>query len=174
MSSHILRTALRGAISKIPQRAISTSPVCSANVVLDQKLRDEIHPKIGNREIVGFGFNGNANYVDLGGFPCPAIRFKEDTPEILALKEKEKGDWKALTIDEKKQLYRASFCQTYAEMDAPTGEWKQIWTACIFAFVLTGWMLMFMKKVVYKPDPHLTDDHTGPRSCLWLCIQMGL
>jgi cytochrome c oxidase subunit 4 len=151
-------------VSKIPQRAISTSQVLgetapvSANFVLDQKIKDEIHPKIGRREIVGYGFNGLANYVDQGEFPCPAIRFKEDTPEILALKEKEKGDWKALSIAEKKELYRASFCQTYAEMDAPTGEWKEIVTAVIWAFVATGWLLLFMKKVVYKPDPMLTPE----------------
>jgi hypothetical protein len=33
-------------------------------------------------------------------------RFREDTPEILKVKEKEKGDWKKLSIDEKKLLYR--------------------------------------------------------------------
>ena len=43
-------------------------------------------------------------------------RFREDTPEILKLREKEKGDWKKLTIAEKKVLYRASFCQTIAEV----------------------------------------------------------
>lgn len=48
------------------------------------------------------------------------------------LKEKEKGDWRKLTLDEKKALYRASFCQTFSEVQAPTGEWKYV----------TGWTLM--------------------------------
>lgn len=38
--------------------------------------------KIGTREIVGFGFNGLPTYVDRVDFPFPAIRFREETPEI--------------------------------------------------------------------------------------------
>ena len=35
--------------------------------------------------------------------PFPAIRFGKNTPEIMALREKEKGDWHNLTLEEKKQ-----------------------------------------------------------------------
>jgi hypothetical protein len=48
-------------------------------------------------------------------------RFQEDSGEILKLREKEKGDWKKLTLAEKKQLYRASFCQTIAEVNSQNG-----------------------------------------------------
>merc|ERR1712154_122380 len=154
MSSHIMRLALRAPLNKIPQRALSTSPICSKAVVLDQSLRDEIHPKIGNREIVGFGSNGNSIYWDHPGYPCPAIRFKEPTAEVEKLQEKEKGDWKSLSLAEKKTLYRHSFCQTYSEMEAPTGEWKQLVAMCILAFGLTGWILYFMKTQVYGPLPY--------------------
>jgi len=44
------------------------------------------------------------------------LRFQEDNGEVLKLREKEKGDWKKLTLAEKKVLYRASFCQTIAEV----------------------------------------------------------
>jgi hypothetical protein len=37
---------------------------------------------IGKREIVGFGVNGDENYIDDVHFPFPAIRFNEDTAEI--------------------------------------------------------------------------------------------
>ena len=39
--------------------------------------------KIGNRDVVGFGWNGEATYYDRPDFPMPAIRFKENTPDVL-------------------------------------------------------------------------------------------
>lgn len=81
--------------------------------------------KIGNREVVGHGWNGQASYQDRVDYPMPAVRFRENTPEIKALREKEKGDWKKLSIEEKKALYRASFCQTFSEFKAGSGEWKK-------------------------------------------------
>jgi len=39
--------------------------------------------QIGKREVVGFGNNGEENYIDDVHFPFPAIRFKEDTGEII-------------------------------------------------------------------------------------------
>ena len=88
---------------------------------------------IGNREWVGYGHFGTACYLDTITCPFPSVRWKENTNEILALREKEKGDWRKLTIEEKKTLYRASFRQTIAEAYAPTGEWK--W---VLAIVLVG------------------------------------
>merc|ERR1719483_1855108 len=81
----------------------------------------ETKVEIGNREVVGFGGNGEATYIDSVMAPFPAIRFKEDVGEIAALRVKEQGDWKKMTKEEKKALYRASFCQTLAEVEAPTG-----------------------------------------------------
>ena len=85
-----------------------------------------IKAEIGKREVVGYGSCGEDNYIDVIWAPFPAIRFKEDNDEILKLRVKEKGDWKKMTTAEKKELYRASFCQTLSEMDAPTGDWKGI------------------------------------------------
>jgi len=113
--------------------------------------------KIGNREVVGFGFNGSANYADRIDFPMPAIRYKENTPDIQALKEKEKGDWSKLTLEEKKALYRASFCQTFAEMTAPTGEWKSILGITLMVSSLAVWMYLWMKLYVYSPLPETLD-----------------
>jgi cytochrome c oxidase subunit 4 len=62
------------------------------------------------------------------------------------LREKEKGDWKKLTSDEKKSLYRASFCQTFAEVEAPTGEWKGI-IGLALAIISTGlWGYIWLAK----------------------------
>ena len=65
-------------------------------------------------------------YADTLQAPFPAIRFKEETAEVAKIRQKEQGDWKKMTKEEKKVLYRASFCQTLAEVEAPTGEWKSV------------------------------------------------
>lgn len=64
---------------------------------------------------------------------------------LQALREKEKGDWNKLTLEEKKALYRASFCQTFAEMKAPTGEWKSVVGVSLIAASLAVWIYMWMK-----------------------------
>jgi len=109
--------------------------------------------KIGNREVVGYGFNGSYSYMDHIALPLPAIRFKEDTPDIQVLREKEKGDWKKLTVEEKKALYRASFCQTYSEMRAPTGQWKSIMGCTLLLVGLSYWVYIWPKIFVYPPLP---------------------
>ncbi|CAH1640521.1 unnamed protein product [Spodoptera littoralis] len=109
--------------------------------------------KIGNREWVGYGFNGQPNYVDRPDFPLPAVRFRADTPDIKVLREKEKGDWRKLTLEEKKTLYRASFCQTFAEFQAPTGEWKGVLGWSLVVASMAVWIYMGMKLFVYSPLP---------------------
>ncbi len=46
---------------------------------------DPIREKIGTREIVGFGMNGQPNYIDRVDFPMPAIRYKEVDRDIQVL-----------------------------------------------------------------------------------------
>jgi len=152
MNGQLVRSILRG--SQLSTRALSTSAQLRSEAALDQAARDRIHPKLGNRDVVGWGFNGSASYVDREEYPMPAVRFKENTPDVMALREKEKGDWKNLTMEEKKSLYRASFCQTFAEMKAPSGEWKSVLAAIITALAISGWTIVFMKKFVYSEMPH--------------------
>nr|ABV60336.1 cytochrome c oxidase subunit IV [Lutzomyia longipalpis] len=109
---------------------------------------NNIATKIGKREVVGYGWSGEPVYYDRVDYPFPAIRWQEPTPQIQALREKEKGDWKKLSIDEKKALYRASFCQTFAEFKHPTGEWKGClgWTLVFtsMAILFSLWMNLFV------------------------------
>lgn len=56
-------------------RAASTGAM---NPHLAEKLE-----KVGNRDIVGFGWNGEPVYYDRPDFPMPAVRFKENTPDVL-------------------------------------------------------------------------------------------
>lgn len=39
--------------------------------------------RVGNRDVVGFGYNGEPTYLDRVDFPCPAIRWKENTSDIM-------------------------------------------------------------------------------------------
>lgn len=48
----------------------------------DHAAVDHVKLAIGNREVVGFGMNGQPSYLDRVDFPMPAIRFKEVTPDI--------------------------------------------------------------------------------------------
>ncbi len=131
-----------------------------------------IKVQIGKREVVGFGSNGEEVYLDDVHHPFPAIRFKEDAGEIAVrkrerlyhntwchislckfcffflfqkLREKERGDWKKLTVEEKKQLYRASFCQTLSEVEAHTGEWKGVLGISLIFTALGVWGYILLK-----------------------------
>lgn len=158
MSNQLLRIVARRGLPLVQRSISTTSSVNTVDAALSQQQKDKFYPKLGNRDIVGFGVNGNPTYADREDFPCPAVRFKENSPEILALRQKEAGDWKNLTMDEKKALYRASFCQTYAEMKAPSGEWKSVIAGTLFALSLTGWFMIWLKVYVYPPMPHTITD----------------
>lgn len=58
--------------------------------------------KAAGREVVGYGMNGDPSYSDREDNPFPAIRFRKDDDVIRALRDKEKGDWKALSLEDKK------------------------------------------------------------------------
>ena len=64
--------------------------------------------------MVGHGLTGEINFGEIIDMPFPAVRFKENTPEILALREKAKGDWKNLTLEEKKTCIVIIFCALFA------------------------------------------------------------
>jgi len=127
-------------------------------VEISQADRDNYFPRIGNRDIVGVGVNNRPNYGDRFDFPYPAVRWGENTPALLKLREKERGDWKKLSVDEVKQLYRASFRQTFSEFTAPTGEWKFILAFCFGAGSLALWCWFLIKRFVHPALPHTFSD----------------
>lgn len=47
--------------------------------------------------------------------------------------------------EEKKALYRASFCRTFAEMNAPTGEWKYIIGMALIGVSVGLWAFLAVK-----------------------------
>lgn len=67
MAGRILSVAARSAICKKPTGVAQIHHVS----------------KIGSREVVGYGWNGSTVYADRLDYPFPAIRFKENTPDVL-------------------------------------------------------------------------------------------
>jgi len=144
MANRLLAVSSRALLraNKVPFACASMSSAADPSIAV-----------IGNRDVVGFGFNGQSNYVDRPDFPLPAIRWKENTSDVQALREKEKGDWRKLSKEEKKALYRASYCQTFAEFKAPTGEWKSVVGIGLMFISLALWTFYGMKAFVYPPLP---------------------
>jgi len=152
----------RRQLIKLASRSLSTTSCLKGEVQVPGGGEFQPFPiktKIGNREVVGFGMNGEENYLDTLNAPFPAIRFKEETPEIAKIKIKEEGDWKKMTLEEKKALYRHSFCQTITELGEPTGEWKKVTGITLIFFSLAIWGVIWLKMFVYEmPLRTLTDE----------------
>merc|ERR1712012_406139 len=139
-----------------------------------EAVKTPVKVDIGNREIVGFGINGEPNYADSVMYPFPAIRFREDDAAISKLREKEKGDWKKMTVEEKKQLYRASFCQTLVEVKAPTGDCKGIMGLSMAIIAMGMWAYVWMAKYVYGPLPSSMTDPEHQKGQIQMMINMGV
>ncbi|XP_038004324.1 cytochrome c oxidase subunit 4 isoform 1, mitochondrial isoform X1 [Motacilla alba alba] len=104
-------------------------------------------------------------YVDRRDVPLPEVAFVRDlSAQQRALKEKEKASWSALSVDEKVELYRIKFNETYAEMKKGTNEWKTILGGVLFFLGVTGIILIWQKNFMYGPVPHTFSDE-------WLSAQ---
>jgi len=171
MANNLVRFAAQQSKSKIS----STISQVRAAHHDHHAVVDPVKVAIGSREVVGFGMNGQPSYMDRVDFPMPAIRYKEVTPDLKVLKEKEKGDWRKLTIEEKKALYRASFGQTFAEIKAPTGEWKSVVGFSLVGVSLAIWIFIWMKKFVYAPLPETFEpERQQAQLQRMLNMQMGI
>lgn len=153
MSGQIVLRRLANSIKW--QQVRSCSAVAKVHEVkiypMDQMSLEAKHhhyPTIGDRDITGHGLGNDCGYVDNHEWPCPGVRFKANTPEILALREKEKSDWSSLTLEEKKFLYRASYANTFEEMLAPTGELKRQLIIFLFGCAMTQIFLWFQDNVI--------------------------
>ncbi|XP_018321979.1 uncharacterized protein LOC108734798 [Agrilus planipennis] len=117
------------------------------------ELPQVIRRMIGLRDIVGFGMNGQPMYTDHPYFPFPSIRWKETTPEIQALRERERGDWRLLSKEDKKKIYRSSFRSTYSEFLAPSTEWMGIIGVALMLMSAGLWLYILQKLFVYEEYP---------------------
>ncbi|KAK4885873.1 hypothetical protein RN001_002144 [Aquatica leii] len=147
VKSCYIRLKMAGRLLSLGSRIKVKIPYCSAGA------HHVAVPASGTREVLGFGVNGQPVYQDRPDIPMPAIRWREETSDILTLRAKEKGDWRKLSVEEKKALYRASFCQTFSEFNAPSGEWKSVVGCGIIVSAFGIWLYILMKLFVYSPLP---------------------
>uniref|UniRef100_A0A146ZCL9 Cytochrome c oxidase subunit 4 n=1 Tax=Fundulus heteroclitus TaxID=8078 RepID=A0A146ZCL9_FUNHE len=103
------------------------SSITTADIEKEYREQTLNYPFIGPREIVCKTSRATVTYVDDVLEPCPDVRYGVDTPEMRKLQEKERNEhWSALTREEKRKLYRHSFRQTLAELNAPIYETADI------------------------------------------------
>ncbi|KAH8235317.1 hypothetical protein KR038_010392 [Drosophila bunnanda] len=114
---------------------------------------DGVRLMVGDREVVGYGINGRPIYFDRSDFPFPAIRYRTVTPEVTAIREKELGDWKLLALEDKKLLYRYSFCQTFAEFQHFSPDWKLALGLPLWLLAIACGITVMLKTAMYKKTP---------------------
>ena len=86
------------------------------------------------------------SYVDRRDYPLPDVaHVKNLSASQKALKEKEKASWSSLSIDEKVELYRLKFKESFAEMNRSTNEWKTVVGAAMFFIGFTALLLIWEK-----------------------------
>lgn len=81
MANHLVRYATQQTKARITP-ILSQARSAHDHAHDHHAVGDPVKAAIGNREIVGFGMNGQPNYMDRVDFPLPAIRYKEVTPDI--------------------------------------------------------------------------------------------
>jgi len=104
------------------------------------------------REYVAFFISGEPAYADRLDYPFPAIRFRKMDAEFKALRQKEKGDWKNLSLEDKKRLYRYTFRATLAEFDHPTGQWKLVIAGLLGVITLSMGIMALVKRWALQGD----------------------
>ena len=77
----------------------------------------------------------------------PSVRFRANDAVITPIREKELGDWRNISLEEKKLLYRYSYQSTLAEFEAPDGYWKLDW-AWFFYITSIGILFMVLEQVI--------------------------
>ncbi|XP_077839481.1 cytochrome c oxidase subunit 4 isoform 1, mitochondrial isoform X2 [Macaca mulatta] len=97
-------------------------------------------------------------YVDRRDYPLPDVaHVKHLSASQKALKEKEKASWSSLSMDEKVELYRIKFKESFAEMNRRSNEWKTVVGTAMFFIGITALVIMWEKLYVYGPLPQTFD-----------------
>uniref|UniRef100_A0A8D2DZW9 Cytochrome c oxidase subunit 4 n=1 Tax=Sciurus vulgaris TaxID=55149 RepID=A0A8D2DZW9_SCIVU len=126
------------------------------------------------------------SYVDRRDYPLPDVaHVRQLSASQKALKEKEKASWSSLTRDEKVELYRIRFNESFAEMNRGTNEWKTVVGTALFFIGFTALVLIWEKHYgEYSVESRAAPTHsaqgcagrtcTGPWSQRWAPPLQGL
>ncbi|XP_004704576.1 cytochrome c oxidase subunit 4 isoform 1, mitochondrial [Echinops telfairi] len=99
------------------------------------------------------------SYSDQRGYPLPDVAHVQSlSAQQKALKEKEKAAWNTLSVDEKVELYRIKFNESFAEMNRGTNEWKTVVGVTMFFIGFTALIVMWEKRYMYGPIPHTFEE----------------
>ncbi|XP_025705929.1 cytochrome c oxidase subunit 4 isoform 1, mitochondrial-like isoform X1 [Callorhinus ursinus] len=71
---------------------------------------------------------------------------------------KEKAPWSSLSIEEKIELFRIQFHESFAERNRSTNEWKMVVGTAMFFIGFTALILNWEKHSVYGPLPHTFEE----------------
>uniref|UniRef100_K7CYC7 Cytochrome c oxidase subunit 4 n=1 Tax=Pan troglodytes TaxID=9598 RepID=K7CYC7_PANTR len=97
-------------------------------------------------------------YMDRRDHPLPEVaHVKHLSASQKALKEKEKASWSSLSMDEKVELYRIKFKESFAEMNRGSNEWKTVVGGAMFFIGFTALVIMWQKHYVSGPLPQSFD-----------------
>ncbi|KAL2762066.1 cytochrome c oxidase subunit 4 isoform 1, mitochondrial isoform 2 precursor [Daubentonia madagascariensis] len=102
------------------------------------------------------------SYVDRRDYPLPDVaHVKHLSASQKALKEKEKASWSNLSMDEKVELYRIKFKESFAEMNRGTNEWKTVVGTAMFFIGFTALIVIWEKHYALRK----TGWPSRPRGC---------
>lgn len=98
-------------------------------------------------------------YVDRRDYPLPDVAHVQSLSSgQKALKEKEKAAWSSLSTQEKVELYRLKFNESFAEMNRGSNEWKTVVGGALFFVGFTALIIIWEKFNMYGPIPHTFEE----------------
>lgn len=143
MTVGILRVALHRVVGRRPVHLSAITKVDNGNFYPPTKGDDP---------------NINYDFFETPYNPLPLVpRTIGFDGEMKVLKEKEKGDWKNLSLEERMDLYNMYFSKSMADMNRETDEHKSVYGAVAILMGFGFFMYWFTNKFVLPPPPRSTD-----------------
>jgi hypothetical protein len=127
---------LRLASSAIARAAVRAAPLAANGSSAAATSSALVHPR-----------NPSLQQAFAGGLPKAQqpIVVDDKSPDVLKLKEKEKGEWASLTKEEKIRLYRATFGETWFEAEADKIDNRRVFVRVCGLITTAIWTFFTLK-----------------------------